>query len=573
MANVQGTSSLSSALKKLYQLLIVERKDIYAIYALAILAGLLQLSVPLGIQSIISFVQAGSYSASIVVLIVFVVAGVLITGFIQIRQMQISEKIEQKIFTRYSFQFASVLPRINIQKMDNYYLPEVVNRFFDVINLQKGFAKLLLDIPAAFIQMAFGLLLLSFYHPVFILFGILLFTVLLLIIRFTSVKGMNTNMEASNYKYSVASWLEEMARTIKTFKYSKGTSLHMKHTDELTNGYLSARTAHFKILQIQYWSLVSFKVLITAAMLIVGSVLLVDQQINIGQFVAAEIVILAVIASVEKFIFSIDKIYDVLTALEKLDKIAGCETETDGTLDLPQKKEGVKIEFNNVSFSYPGDANVLSHISFSIQPGEHVAIMGNSGSGKSTILRLLTGAFKNFEGSVLVDNVPSCNYTLQSLRAQTGIILSRQDIFKASIIDNITMGNPDISIQEVTEMAQITGLSRFIAAQTAGYDTMLDPAGKRLPKKITQSILLMRALTGNHRMLLLEDPCNHIDRDDVSRIISFLRNDTNATIIMATNDEDLAAVCDQVILIDNGSIKATGPWQQIKGLIKIKNEE
>ena len=322
--------ALGAALTKLYKLLVLDRKDIYAIYTFSIFTGLVQLSLPLGIQTIISFVLAGSVSTSIIILIILVVAGVFFTGLLQVKQMQLTEKIEQKIFVRYAFEFADRLPKINIQKMDNYYLPEVVNRFFDTMSLQKGMSKLLLDIPAATIQMIFGLILLSFYHPVFIVFGLVMFVVLILILRFTSVRGMETSLRASDYKYSVAAWLQEIARTIKTFKYSKGTSLHLKETDELTTGYLNSSTEHFKVLLKQYWSLITFKVIITAAMLIVGSLLLVDQQLNIGQFVAAEIVILTIIGAVEKFITSLDKVYDVLTALEKLGKITNSEMENDG---------------------------------------------------------------------------------------------------------------------------------------------------------------------------------------------------------------------------------------------------
>lgn len=549
-----GTIANGNALSRLYRLMVLDRRDIYAIYAFSLLGGLVNLSLPLGIQTIISFVLASTISTSIVVLIVLVVLGVFINGLLQVRQMQLTEKIQQKIFVRYAFEFADRLPKINIQKIDKYYLPEVVNRFFDTISLQKGIAKLLLDIPTAMIQMVFGLILLSFYHPVFIIFGIILFLILGLILRLTFSRGMETSLLASDYKYRVASWLEEMARTIKTFKYSKGTSLHLNQTDKLTSGYLSSSTQHFRILLKQYWSLIGFKVAITAAMLIVGAILLVDQQLNIGQFVAAEIVILTIINSVEKFIISLDKVYDVLTAVEKLSKITDSGIEKDGTVPLPRKPMGVSIEFSNVSFTYPDGNEVFKNISFFIKPGMHVAVMGKSGSGKSTLLRLLTGAFKEFEGNILIDDVPIGNYQLQSLRSQTGILLSRQDIFRGTLLENITMGNPDIPIEDVTNMANITGLIEFIQEQKEGYDTMLDPAGKRLSQKIVQTILLMRAMLGDHRLLLLEEPCNHIDPEYIPGILHALKNDSNATILITTSDPGIAASCDKVLLVENEDV-------------------
>ena len=562
-----GTNVLGRAISRFFTFLKADKKDFYAIYAYAIFSGLLALSVPLGIQTIISFVLAGSISTSMVVLICFVVVGVFFTGLLQVKQMQVVEKIEQKIFVRYAFEFTDRLPKINVQKMDRYYLPELVNRFFDTVSLQKGVGKLLIDIPTATIQLLFGLVLLSFYHPVFIVFGIALFILLMLILRFTSVKGMETNVLASDFKFSVAGWIEEIARTVKTFKYSKGTQIHLKETDQLTEGYLKARTEHFRILQKQYWSLIVFKVLITAAMLIVGAVLLIDQQLNVGQFVAAELVILTVITAVEKFILNLDKVYDVLTALEKLGKVTSSEIETDGSVVLPVKDEGVSVRFKDVDFHYGDDNNVLRGLSFDVKPGTHVAVMGESGAGKSTVLRLLTGAFNKFEGAVLVDEVPVGNYQLASLRKQTGILLSLQDIFKASLLENITMGNPEVSIDDVIQLAAITGLDEFVQSQKEGYDYILDPAGKRLPKKYIQAILLMRALLGKHRLLLLEEPCHYLDRKHVPGIISYLQKDTNATIIITTNDPEIAGSCDEVLLMNEGHLEARGTWEIIKNKI------
>ena len=404
--------SILKSIKKLLSVLRLDARDISAIYMFAILAGLVQLSLPLGIQTIISLVIAGSISTSIIVLIVLVVVGTFLYGLLQIRQMQVIERVEQKLFLRYSFDFTDRLPKINVEKMDNYYLPELVNRFFEVISLQKGLEKLLLDLPTAAIQIILGIILLAFYHPVFIGFGMALLFITFIIIRVTSLEGLTAALKASDYKYGIANWIEEIARAIKIFKYTKGTSIHINKSDELLGGYLSARTSYFKILLTQSWTLVAFKVLITAGMLIVGTLLLVDQQINIGQFIAVDIVILTIMGSIEKLIGNLEKLYDALTSVEKLSKITEAEQEESGTLILENKQEGVHIKFSNVSYSYSNQKQVLNNIELTIEAGKVVHLSGNSGSGKSTLLRLLTGAFKNFEGSIQIDDIPIGNYNL-----------------------------------------------------------------------------------------------------------------------------------------------------------------
>lgn len=547
-----ATTSLVQALGRLFSLLRLDRKDISAIYIFAILSGFISLSLPLGIQTIVTFVQTNEIRASVVVLITIVVIGVFLGGLIQVRQMQVIERVKQKIFTRYSLEFASRLPKLDIEKLDKYYLPELVNRFFDTPSLTKGIEKIMLDIPAAVIQVFFGLILLSFYHPVFIAFGALLIVIVLIIIRFTSPQGLATALKASDYKYGIAAWIEETARVIKSFKYSKGTSLHIQKTDELVTSYLHSRTDHFKILLSQYWSFIGFKILITAAMLIMGSVLLVNQQINVGQFVAADIVIIAIINSVEKLILSLDKVYDSLTSIQKLSKVLDQEIESSGSAILAEHHNGVDIIFENVSFAYSNGENVLNNVSFKINPGQLVCISGYSGSGKSSILRLLTGAFKNFQGSILVDNVPIGNYSLKGLRSQTGILLSQQDIFHGTLLENITMGNPNILLKEVTELADKIGLSDYVKQHKDGYDAILDPLGKKLSRKVRQDILLLRALIGKHRLLLLEEPFDHLDDKQRNGVMDFLRHNKSATIIITSEKEEMIDECDVILRLNDG---------------------
>ncbi|MDN3655345.1 ATP-binding cassette domain-containing protein [Ferruginibacter paludis] len=541
-----NTVLIGTSLKKFYQILRLDKVDISSIYAFAIMAGVVQLSLPLGIQTIISFVMAGSVSTSIVVLIIMVVFGTFLNGLLQVRQLEIIEKLKQKIFLRYGLEFSDRLPKLDNEKLDNYYLPELVNRFFDTVSLQKGLEKLLLDLPAAIIQILLGLMLLSFYHPVFIGFGIMLIFIIMLILYFTSPQGLALALQSSDYKYKVAAWLQETARVVKSFKYSK-SDLHITKTDEFIGGHLAARTNYFKILLIQFWSLISFKIIVTAAMLIVGSILLVNQQINVGQFIAADIVIIAIIGSVEKVIISLDKVYDALVSIEKLGKVAEADTETGGELQLEHTQKGVAIQFMNTSFTYPDGKNILNNINFSIKAGQLVHVRGVSGSGKSTLLRLLTGAYKNFGGNILIDGQSISNYNLQSIRNATGILVNSQDIFTGSLLENITMGNPGVSINDVEDYIEKFGLIEFVQSSKQGMYVLLDPVGKRLSKQVRQKILLIRAMLGGHRLLLLEEPFEYLDKPTSAILLNWLKNQKNTTILIASDDENLTQECDSVL--------------------------
>ena len=552
----------SNPFTRILKVLKLEKQEITSIYFYAILSGLVQLSLPLGIQSIISFVLGGSISTSLIVLIVLVVLGVLFNGFISVQQMQLIEKVQQQLFVRYSFEYAHKIPRLDLKSVDKYYLPELVNRFFDTISLQKGISKLLLEIPTATIQIIFGMVLLSFYHPVFIIFSLILVSLVGLILFYTSPKGMATSIQESDYKYKVAGWLEELARVVRSFKFSKGSYLNMRKTDQLVAGYLNARTSHFKVLRFQYWTLISFKVLITAAMLIVGSILLINQQLNLGQFVAAEIVILLILNSVEKLILHLDKVYDVLTSVEKLGKITDQPVDEDGKIIFPDRNQGVSIQVLHLEFEYY-ETPVLKDISFEIQPGQKVAVMGADGSGKSTLLRVISGAYTDFKGGILIDNIPLRNYHADSLRAKTGILLSAQDIFNGTVLENITMGDKTIEPTQVMLLSEKVGLKDFLEEQHDGFETELDPVGKRLSRTVIQKILLLRALVNEPRLLLLEEPWTGFEKQMELQIKNYLLNQKECTIMVATNDAEFAAKCDVVLYLVDGQLRDNGNDYQI----------
>jgi ATP-binding cassette, subfamily B, bacterial len=377
--------------------------------------------------------------------------------------------------------------------------------------------------------------------------------VLWLILYYTGSRGLQTSIKESTHKYDVAAWLEEIARVIKSLKLSQGTQLHMKKTDENVSNYINARTSHFNVLLVQFRTLVGFKTVITAAMLIVGSILLVNNQLNIGQFIAAEIVIITVINSVEKLIGNLDSVYDVLTSVEKLSNITDQAIEENGNYTFISNKQGVKLEMKNVHFGYLNNGRVLNNVNIEINPGEKVCVLGKDGSGKSTLLKMFTGSFKDFEGSVLINNIPVGNYELSSLRSNTGILLNQQDIFRGTLWENITMGNENTDMNTVVNYADKVGLTDFIHSLKEGFDTQLDTSGVRLPRNVVHKILLLRALANKPELLLLEEPWMGLQEEYKKQIQELLLNNLHgSTLLVVTNDEEFALQCDKIIDMSDG---------------------
>ncbi len=565
------SKSHTRPLKRLLGLLKLEKNNIYYIYFYSAISGLMYLSLPMGIQAIISLMAAQQISISLILLIALVVLGIFLNGFMYILQMRVTERIQVRVFTLTSLAYADRLPKLQEEAINDYHLPELVNRFFDTAAVQKGISKILLELPVASIQIIFGLLLLSFYHPIFILFGFLLITLLYIVIKLTAPLGMSSSFEESEYKYKVGYWIEEIARNFRTFKSRGKTDLALNKTNEYLDGYLNARSKHFSILQIQFWAFTTFKTAVTAVLLITGCWLFFSNKINIGQFIATEIVIIMTLSSVEKIITSIDGVYDMLTSLEKASKILDKPIEKIQA-DNHLKLDNIDIEINKLSFRYAEDTrNVLNDISLKLKQGERIAVVGTKGSGKSTLLHLLTGTFLNFDGSITVNQLPLFSYNLNRLRSKIGIYFSESEIFEGTLEENLLVGLTDCEMNAVFGLAEQIGLNDFINQNRDGVYQMLSTHGKTLSESTKAKILLARAILKKPKLLLLDDFTYLLTRRDKNRIIDFLfSKDSSYSVVIKTSDEEIMKRCDRVLFMHEGRILADGTFQEISSTREYK---
>ncbi|EZH74627.1 ABC transporter ATP-binding protein [Aquimarina atlantica] len=541
--------------KRFLSLLELDKKDIRQIFYYAIFAGIVALTLPLGIQAIINLIQGAQVSTSWIVLVVLVTMGVAFQGVLQLMQIRILENMQQKIFTRASFEFAYRFPKIKMKELNNYYPPELANRFFDVLTIQKGLSKILIDFPAATLQIIFGLILLSFYHSFFIIYGFLLILLIYVVFKFTAKRGLETSLVESKSKYKVAHWLQEIARSLISFKLSGNTDLAMKRNDDLTTNYLEARENHFKVLVLQFIQLIGFKVLVTAGLLIVGGLLVLNQQMNIGQFVAAEIIILLVIGSVEKLIKGLESFYDVLTSLEKIGQFVDKEQEMQSGEDPFTSEQDLHIEIDNLKYSTPEGQEVLSGIDFNIKKTDRVLFDGASGTGKTTLIKILSGLISPTTGALYINGVSIKGLWLNKYRAHIGQVLPVQSPFEGTILDNITFGNKEVSQEHLHSVLKNLGLLSFIKEQPNGINTMLYPEGQQIPFTISKRIVLARAIIHNPKLLLLKDPLEHFETNEASRIIKYLTAPERPwALIISSQNGQWKDYCNQTIKISEGRI-------------------
>ncbi|HTF81112.1 MAG TPA: ATP-binding cassette domain-containing protein, partial [Cytophagales bacterium] len=423
-------------LRRLVRLLSTERKEIGYIYVYAVAIGLISLSLPLGIQAIINLISSGMVFNSVILLIIGVILGIIVGGVLQILQTSMVEILQRRVFAKAAFEFAYRIPKIRSESILQEYPPELMNRFFDILTVQKGLPKLLIEISSALLQIIFGMVLLSFYHPIFIIFGLVLVGTLSILFFATGTKGLKTSIYESKYKYKIAHWLQELGRTLIPFKLAGFTNLPLQKMDYYLNNYLKSRKAHFGVLINQYSFIIVFKTIITGGVLIMGSILVTNKEITLGQFVASEIVIILIINAVEKTIVSMDVIYDLLTALDKIGNVTDLPLEKEQGAIIPRKDDeiGVELKVTKLKYKYEtSNSFSLKEINFNIEAGQRVAIAGNSNSGKNTLMQIIAGILHNYEGAITLDGLSLRDIDINSLRDNVGIYVSEEHVFDGTI--------------------------------------------------------------------------------------------------------------------------------------------
>lgn len=553
--------------RRFLRLLRTERKDIFYILFYAVIAGIISLILPLGIQTTVELVSGGLFFSSVYVLIGVVIVGIIVAGVLQIIQLSLVEYLQQRIFAKASLEFAFRIPRLRTEALEGRYAPELINRFFDVITIQKGMPKLLIDLSASVIQIFTGLFLLSLYHPFFVFFSVILLGLLVAMFYITGPKGLSSSISESKYKYKVVHWLEELARAINSFKLAGNTDLPIRKTDNHVNNYLKYRKIHFNVLVTQFSFAVFFKAAIIGGLLIIGTMLVIDRQITLGQFVAAEVIIILVMTSIEKIILYMDVVYDLLTAVDKVGMVTDLPLERPGGVDIHhnQAQKSYALEVKNLKYKYDGaEEYTLKGIDLKINPGEHVCISGPGSSGKTTLTNIMAGLYSDYEGVVTINNHSIRDLDLAHLRDKIAKNISQEDIFDGTILENITVGKPMESVQDAVDALDLVSLSDYVNQLPDGLQTHLVSAGKGWSNTNIHKLILARCLAKKPALIILNDFFMGLKQSSKLELTQcVVDKNQHWTLVAVSNDPLVMAACDRVVVMSEGLIEAEGPYDEL----------
>ncbi len=542
-----------SPLNRLGGWLSAERRDLWVMVAYSVAIGLLSLVLPVATQSMVNTIAFGTLLQPLVLLGLVVLIALGFSSVLRALRHWVVEIIQRRVFVRVVSDAVHRLLRVKIEAFDSGHGPELVNRFFEVVTVQKAGSVLLVDGLAILMQTIVGLILLGFYHPLLLAFGVVILLAIAVILFPLGSGAVSTAIYESKAKYAMAAWLEELARFPSTFKSKAGAEFAIDKANELAGSYLKYRAKHFRVLFRQIVGSFVLETAASAVLLAAGGWLVIQRQLTLGQLIASELIVAVVVSGFSKFGKQLETFYDLLAAVDKLGYLTDLPLETRGTERL-RGTGPAHLRFRNLTFGYSGN-RILDQMDADIQPGSRLAITAQAGSGKSTILDLLFGLRSPESGVMEIDNHDYRDLNLEDVRGDVSLI-RRAEIFHGTVAENVALGDPQVSLTDVRDALTKVGLLDDVLHLPEGLHAELSTGGLPLSQSQCLRLMFARALVHRPRLILVDEALDQILDAPGGRAFcqTFLGERDRWTLVVATRSPEIAALCDRVLELKNGSL-------------------
>ncbi|MBK6460912.1 MAG: ABC transporter ATP-binding protein [Myxococcales bacterium] len=510
--------------QRLRELVRLERDDIWAIAVFGALVGLTTLAVPVAVQALVTSVAMGTLLQPVAVLTVLLTIVLGFSAALRVWQVKLVELLQERVFVRASLELASKLSHASPGAFEGRHGPEQVNRFLDVVTVQKALAGLLLDGLAVGLQLVVGLGLLGFYHPLLLAFDVVLIGALIFVIFVLGRRGVSTSVGESKAKYAVVAWLQEVARHPVAFRSENAQRFALARADERLMYYLERRREHFRVVLRQTIGSLTVHTFASASVLGLGALLVLQSQLTLGQLVASELVVNAVVAGVSKLGKHLETYYDVVTSLDKLGHLTEISTEREDGEPL-EGSGPLRVELERASGRV------------AVRAGECL-VLSAARQETSGELGALYGLAE--DADVRVDGVPLTEVSLPSYRDAVALVRG-PEVFNGSVLDNVRMGRPNVSQSDVRRALAAVGLEDTVARLPAGLNTELTTYGLPLTSEQGTRIALARGLAGGPRLLLLDRVLDGLPEAALAAVVSTLVGARGTqSLVVSTSRPDVA---------------------------------
>lgn len=540
---------------RLRQWLRLESEDAWVVAIYTAATGLISLVVPIAVQAVVNTIAFGTLLQPLAVLTVLVLAALLAVAWLNGYRQYAVEMIQRRIFVRLAGDVADKLVRVEPKAFDRHHGPELVNRFLEVVTVQKAGATLLLDGLTVAVQTLIGMILLAVYHPFLLAFDVLLAISLFIVLVPLGSGAIPTSVKESKAKYDLLAWLEELARHQIAVKSRAGLALALERTNNLAKDYLKFRTSHFRILIRQIVGSFVLQALASAALLGVGGWLVISRQMTLGQLVAAELVVALVTSGITKFGKHLELFYDLMASLDKLGYLTDLPTERGDGEPLPRKSGPASVRVVSATVMAGDSVPLLRDVTLEAEAGARIGLLGSTGSGKSTLLDVLYALRAPARGRVEIDGRDCRELRLDDLRDQIALV-REPEIFEGTVLDNMRLGRDALSTGRAREALEEVGLLDQVLKMPEGIHTPLSTGGAPLSAGQAIQLELARALAHEPRLLVLDECLDWLeDLPERSRLLDLIFGPRGRwTVIVASHNTEILGRCDRVYEIRNGKL-------------------
>ena len=512
------------------------------VYAVAI--AILSLATPISVQLLINSVAFTAMLQPILILGLILFLLLSFSAILNVLQFYISEIFQRKFFARMSADITLATVKARHENFEESNQTEFVNRFFDVITIQKSLPKILIKSFTLVLQTIAGLILVAFYHPILLVFSLLIIISIILIWQSFCKKGFITKFYSSRRKYDMAGWLEDIARNNSLFKSEIGQKYAIFKTDFLTEQYLEERKSHFSQLFAQFSLMLALYAIASSLLLIIGGYLVTKGQLSIGQLVASELILSTTLYGISQLGRDFETFYDIVGACEKLSQF----------YNIPQENTGVeKIDTDHIDIKFNHVVDIYFErefkFNFSLKHRKNYIISTHNLSSQKILIELLYCLRKPVRGTLEFNNIEIENIDIANLRSKIALI-DNSSFIEGNIEEYLTFNNKNISKKLINEVLQITGLDKALQRFNEGLNLRIIPTGYPLSESEKILLKISRALLQEPKIIIITEVLDMLGLKTRQNMIKFLTKNHNSTVIYFSNRRDDMHDFDEYIFID-----------------------
>ncbi|OGV25832.1 MAG: hypothetical protein A3F18_06150 [Legionellales bacterium RIFCSPHIGHO2_12_FULL_37_14] len=516
----------------------IDNPSIASIIILATLISMLTLIVPIAAQSLMNFVAFGKLLRPVVT-ICFIVF-ILMIGYTTLSfwQLIVSEIIEQRLSVNISVKMAREFANLSINTLNDNHPLSLANRYFEIFTVRKATGALFFYGVTMCMQFLFGLILLLFYHPVFVAFDFLILLSMFLIIYIPHGKTKIIATAECNAKHDIGLWLEEMVQHALLFKFKPFLKYAFKQMDRRLVAFLVARESYFRQLIKYQVSFYSLAILSSTLLLGIGSYLVILNQLSLGQLVAAEIVLSGMLSAFKRFTYLLDNYYILNASIGKINEVflsrpvsPVFEHKNFPALLTPKT---INIKFTDVCLScFP---LARQGINMEVSPNNGVLVFSKEDYYCLTLVDTILGIVP-YKGKIIINGIQWNKEMLSAIKSFS-ILVRYPEWIGGSIYDNLTISKQPSSLAEIDDAMQILGLSNKVNSLKDGIFTVVYSWKHVFTLAETIKLTFLRALLAKPKLILVDRSFDILTTKDLNAINDLTTNLPNTSLIVTTNRDD-----------------------------------